>query len=444
MEKKLTIQDLAILLSQRKDLSRKDAETFIRVVFDSIRENLLKDGIVKVKGLGTFKLLDVQERESVDVTSGRRILIPKHTKISFTPDSVLRDLINKPFADFQTVILNEDTKLEDMEEQSVFTELYDKPSSNTGEGNEQGTNVIEENTDTDNQMGVGEERLSEVIKPVHGNGVDSIVVEEPVEQIEEEYVASNVESKSKTNEVIDSQHLAPSSGDNDIKQEECTVGVEPIHEADDLSSAKTEGKNTDEEDFCPVSSNIDVQLNCVFEYEQKRQCHDRMFHFLYLLFALVLAGLSYASGYYRWLCPCDEPIKKSPTSVVVKKKRPIRKENVKDSIAVQDRVKSLPIKSDKAFGEKAESKHATQPKTESQSKKELAEKYTQVPGGKYLIVGTQRVHEMKAGDNLYKIARKEYGSNDFMTYIVVHNSFANPDLIPKGYKVKLPRLIENK
>lgn len=72
------------------------------------------------------------------------------------------------------------------------------------------------------------------------------------------------------------------------------------------------------------------------------------------------------------------------------------------------------------------------------------EQYPQIPGGKYLIVGTRGIHVMKQGDNLYKIARTNYGNNDFVKYIIVYNQFKNPDVIPPGYSIKLPELEEVK
>ena len=73
------------------------------------------DKVVKIKGLGTFKLIEVLDRESVNVNTGERIVIPGHTKLSFAPENALKDLINKPFADFQTVVINEGTSIEEME-----------------------------------------------------------------------------------------------------------------------------------------------------------------------------------------------------------------------------------------------------------------------------------------------------------------------------------------
>jgi len=112
---KITLSELADALAKRKALSKKDAETFVRVVFDTIREYLFSDELVKVKGLGTFKLVQVDSRESVHVGTGERIVIDSHSKVTFTPDKSLADCVNRPFAAFETVILNDETSTEDME-----------------------------------------------------------------------------------------------------------------------------------------------------------------------------------------------------------------------------------------------------------------------------------------------------------------------------------------
>ena len=113
MNEKITLQDLINLFSEKQGISKKDAELFVRSLFDLIEEALAAEKYVKVKGLGTFKLTEVDSRESVNVNTGERIEIQGHTKVSFTPDTTMKDLINKPFAHFETVILNDGVELED-------------------------------------------------------------------------------------------------------------------------------------------------------------------------------------------------------------------------------------------------------------------------------------------------------------------------------------------
>ena len=115
MATKINLQQLAKTLAQKKNLPQKDAEAFLKTFFDAIIENVTADKMVKIKGLGTFKLIEVLDRESVNINTGERIVIPGHSKLSFTPENALKDLINKPFADFQTVVINEGTSIEEME-----------------------------------------------------------------------------------------------------------------------------------------------------------------------------------------------------------------------------------------------------------------------------------------------------------------------------------------
>ena len=103
MDKKINLTQLADLLSQAGGMSKSASEQFVKNFFEIISQSVLSDGLVKVKGLGTFKLLQMEDRESVNVNTGERFTIEGHQKISFTPDADLKEVINKPFAAFETV-----------------------------------------------------------------------------------------------------------------------------------------------------------------------------------------------------------------------------------------------------------------------------------------------------------------------------------------------------
>lgn len=103
MDRKINLSQLADLLSQAGDISKTASEQFVKNFFDIISQNVLSDGLVKVKGLGTFKVLQMEDRESVNVNTGERFIIEGHQKISFSPDPELKDRINKPFSAFETV-----------------------------------------------------------------------------------------------------------------------------------------------------------------------------------------------------------------------------------------------------------------------------------------------------------------------------------------------------
>ena len=113
MEKKISVLNLAEELAEKSNISVAVSDSFIRSFFDVIAEGLAQDGLVKIKGWGTFKLSAVKDRESVDVTTGERILIKGYRKVSFLPESALKELINKPFSQFETTELSEDFPIED-------------------------------------------------------------------------------------------------------------------------------------------------------------------------------------------------------------------------------------------------------------------------------------------------------------------------------------------
>lgn len=125
---KISLSDLAQRLAEKSGISLQDAELFIRKMFDVANEGLQSDKLVKMKWLGTFKVMAVKDRESVDVNTGERIIIVGRDKISFTPDNILKEIVNKPFAQFETVVVNDgvdfdeiDRKFENAEEDgSVF------------------------------------------------------------------------------------------------------------------------------------------------------------------------------------------------------------------------------------------------------------------------------------------------------------------------------------
>ena len=136
MNEKVNIQNLIELLVEKHRITPKEAEEFVKTFFAVIEEGLEQEKYVKIKGLGTFKLIGVESRGSIDVNTGERIEIQGHTKVSFTPDSALKELINRPFGHFETVILNENTVLEDTpiekageDELDTISEIPSEPAS---------------------------------------------------------------------------------------------------------------------------------------------------------------------------------------------------------------------------------------------------------------------------------------------------------------------------
>ena len=140
---KLTIQEIAKILVEKNGLDQKAANRFATEMFAVILERLQQGEQVKVKGLGTWKIIDVEARESVSVRTGERVVIDGHSKVSFTPDATMKELVNRPFSQFETVVLNDGVEFEDLKDDLTDEELKEEASLSL---NEESVAIPEEST----------------------------------------------------------------------------------------------------------------------------------------------------------------------------------------------------------------------------------------------------------------------------------------------------------
>ena len=112
---KSVIQIIVTAIAKKHNISIAHASSFVEAFFTVIGDELKRGNQVKVKGLGTFKVQTVKPRESVNVNTGERVLIKGHDKISFTPDASMKELVNKPFSQFETVVINDNVNVEELE-----------------------------------------------------------------------------------------------------------------------------------------------------------------------------------------------------------------------------------------------------------------------------------------------------------------------------------------
>lgn len=247
---KISLSDLAQRLAEKSGISLQDAELFIRKMFDVANEGLQSDKLVKMKWLGTFKVMAVKDRESVDVNTGERIIIEGRDKISFTPDNILKEIVNKPFAQFETVVVNDgvdfdeiDRKFENAEEDgSVFDSTLecvpDSENSSLYSFVEQDSSAtsgvidfLDEENDapvSDEMIVIGEKRLSqenvaepeekkpEVSEPA--NSESEVKESEVPAQNEVEPVVSDEEKESILTEETPIAEKVPSDGENTITE----------------------------------------------------------------------------------------------------------------------------------------------------------------------------------------------------------------------------------
>lgn len=159
---KTALQLIADTVAKKHKITVKDAEKFVSAMFDVMNEGLKTDKLVKVKGLGTFKVQAVKPRESVNVNTGERVLIEGHDKVSFTPDATMKELVNKPFAQFETVVLNDGVDFTDIDskyENEATLENADETTVSINNAAIPETKVVslneEETTDSTNETANG-------------------------------------------------------------------------------------------------------------------------------------------------------------------------------------------------------------------------------------------------------------------------------------------------
>lgn len=281
---KISLSDLAQRLAEKSGISLQDAELFIRKMFDVANEGLQSDKLVKMKWLGTFKVMAVKDRESVDVNTGERIIIEGRDKISFTPDNILKEIVNKPFAQFETVVVNDgvdfdeiDRKFENAEEDgSVFDSTLecvpDSDNSSLESFVEQDSpatsgviDFLDEENDapvSDEMIVIGEKRLSQenVAEPEEKKpeGSEPAATEPAVfkpavsEPEESEFATSELETKESEVPAQNEVESVVSDEENESTLTEETPIAEKVPSGEDNSITETpivEKVPSDKENF---------------------------------------------------------------------------------------------------------------------------------------------------------------------------------------------------
>ena len=173
---KIYMNELADMLSQKSGIDKRSIQSFLTSVVETIQDGISEDKIVKIKGLGTFKVIDVDARESVNVNTGERVTISGHQKLTFTPDSTMKELVNKPFSQFDTVVLNDGVEFDDIDAESTEEE---EPQMEVVEG------IFELSGDVNEPLGLVVDTNGKVIEPVEEIAEPAEELVEPAEETEE-------------------------------------------------------------------------------------------------------------------------------------------------------------------------------------------------------------------------------------------------------------------
>lgn len=388
MDEKLLIQDIINLLAEKQGMERAEAEALVKAMLELVESALATDKYVKIKGLGTFKLTEVESRESVHVNTGERIEIQGHTKVSFTPDNAMKELINKPFSHFEPVVLNEGVNLEammatdepvDEQETSVETPMIEETLAETP--------VVEETVAIVEETEVKEEPVA-VIEPDSEPVIEEPLAEEPAEEIIEEPKAEAIEEEVKMETIDEIEEKVTSEETAQPVVEEPVPVSEPVKEKDTKTTRVLMG----------------------------------------IIVVLVLIILF---GFY-WLFLRSDDVTPSPKTA--------------NPPLVEEKTDVAPVVTPTPVEEKVE--ETPKADTVVAVKKPVSKPVSSAPVAtlsdtlEYEIVGTQTSHTLQEGETLIKLAVRFYGSKNFWPYILQHNRsiIKDADRVPIGTTLQIPAL----
>ena len=416
MNERLTIQDLTDLLAAKHSMTKKDAEAFVKEFFLLIEQALESENTVKIKGLGTFKLIDVDSRESVNVNTGERFLIKGHTKVSFSPDANLRDTINKPFAHFETVVLNENTVLED-------TPIEEAEEEESGE--EVIPTVIPESIEPQSQPKEEEKEemsLTEIQPIVEPRSIEpqSVVVEPKTVPVEKK-------------EIITAEEI--------IEQELLRANLKP----ESTIVRSQEGKSE-------MAKGAEVAQTAIQPTPQKnipdssvKEKSPVPYLITIIILVLLLCGGVVLFIYYPDLFSSSSdknaldmpPVTTQPVKPEVQLSDTIEQDSVKD---IKPETPKTSITPTPVVPQKKEA--VTPAKTENKVIRQQPSTSVYLDSASYKITGTKTKYTVKEGETLTRVSLRFYGTKAMWPYIVKHNPdvIKNPNNVPYGTTIKIPEL----
>lgn len=453
---KVSIQELAALLVDRAGLNKKEATTFIGAIFDLVQQALETEKIVKIKGLGTFKIIDVDDRESVNVNTGERVLIEGHGKITFAPDSIIKELVNKPFSQFDTVVLNDGVDFDD-----------DLPPESP-----------------QNSEPVMQPVIEPVLKPVVEPVSQPIV--KPASQ-PEPAPASVFQTKVSQEEPTEMplvDFVDERQAEENLSESEAPSGDLPKSEAASVAfktpEPKPEPQAAPETQPESVSDNSKEEQESQEEVEEETEEVEERYGVNKWLLALLACILGIIIGYFignyfpmnsnqggeeakvekvvpakkTVVTPTVTPEAAAPAENADKTAEEVMQPEPEPKPEVKPEVKPDPkpvVKPEVKPEAKAAPKLVTKPEPKApkaEEKKPAAtpeklDKYSamdaRVRTGAYRIVGTEKVVKVKEGDNLRKISNRVLGP-DMECYLEVYNGMKVSTPLKVGQEIKVPKL----
>ena len=424
---KYSITQLATILVKKNGISNDEALKFVTAIFDIVKEGLETDKLVKIKGFGTFKIIDVDPRESVNVNTGERVLINGHQKITFTPDSVMKEMVNRPFAQFETVVLNDGVDFSDIDKLSNINENIDKQEETQEELQE----IIQEEEEK-KEEGEKEERKEEVhdITPQESSNNDDVV--------------RNQTTISPTKELAETstKETAEETAEKQIEE----LAEKPIEETAEKLIEEPAEKQIEE----PAEEQIE-------DFDKEENSHNFTTILLSIASCLLLMA---ASAYIGYLYGIEEGRHQEKTSQISKYSTYLDKQNeelrtkrlAEEAKATKEAEKTKnDTTKQTAKDNKTDTTTNNKPKENNKTKEDNNDdnfsKYdtmdARVRTGAYVIVGIDKYIIVREGQTVGKIAKALLGPG-MSCYIEVLNGVTENEPLKEGTKIKIPKLRHKK
>lgn len=431
---KFSLNTLGKLLADKSGLSQVEAELFIRKMFDVCNQGLDADKQVKIKWLGTFKVQATKDRESINVNTGERFTIEGRDKLTFTPDNILKEIVNKPFAQFETVVVNDGVDFDEIDEKFGEEQTEDAP--------EQVIDFLdEEKTATPNPEVVVIESEKEKEKE------DELAKQIAIEQAKlERLKQAQLEQERIQKEKQEQERLEQEKLELAQQQQALKAVVKPAVPASDES----EEEEKEEEEESSNSHHIVIPRYLVVA--------------VCLIVVALIGGMGwFAFNYDQMTAQRDHlamqlnqyhqaPAKKvpaKPAAAPLSQEQKLRQKVMEDSIRMAKTAEAVKLaensdeesaNEEKAKQAEAKAKAEAKDKAEEKAASKIAssqyDKDARVRTGAYRIIGVAQTVTVGAGQTLEQISTRYLGSG-MECYVEALNGTST---VKAGQKIKIPKL----
>lgn len=454
---KFSLNTLGKLLADKNGLSQVEAELFIRKMFDVCNQGLDADKQVKIKWLGTFKVQATKDRESINVNTGERFTIEGRDKLTFTPDNILKEIVNKPFAQFETVVVNDGVDFDEIDEKFGEEQTEDAP--------EQVIDFLdEEKTATPNPevVVIGSEKEKE--KEAEDELAKQIAIEQAkLEKLKQAQLEQErIQKEKQEQERLEQEKLEQERLEQErLKQER--LEQEKLELAQQQQALKAVV-----EPAVPASDESEEEEEKEEEEESSNSHHIVIPRYLVVAVCLIVVALIggmgwFAFNYGQMTAQRDHlamqlnqyhqaPAKKvpaKPAAAPLSQEQKLRQKAMEDSIRMAKTAEAVKLaensdeesaNAEKAKQAEAKAKAEAKDKAEEKAASKIAssqyDKDARVRTGAYRIIGVAQTVTVGAGQTLEQISTRYLGSG-MECYVEALNGTST---VKAGQKIKIPKL----